>query len=158
MELTQELLKTLVRYDPETGIFVRISTGKQVGNKQTGGYIRFRLCGQAYLAHRLAWLYMTGAWPRHSIDHINRNTSENRFSNLREATYSENGQNQPLMRRNRYGLPGVTWVGRNKKWKASIKVNGKDIYLGLFKTADEASKAYLAKKRELHPFFSGDAS
>lgn len=101
--LTQEYLKSIFSYDPETGIFIKNiyfdDKGRKRGGKKQGslcrnGYIVLMINYKRYLVHRLAWFYMTGEWPKNDIDHINGIKRDNRFVNLREATKSENGQNR----------------------------------------------------------------
>lgn len=151
--ISQCRLKELLTYDKETGLFVRNSNGRLAGSKMTGGYIRVRLDGDVYLCHRLAWLYVHGRLPDNGIDHINGVTSDNRLQNIREADHSQNGQNQHVVRRNKHGMPGVKWVESRKKWAAKIRVKGKEIHIGLYDCPEDASAAYLSKKKEIHPFF-----
>ena len=153
--LTQTRLKQLVNYDPETGHFTwrmarrRCRPGDRTGCPMRNGYLVIRLDDVLYTAHRLAWLYMTGEWPPHQLDHINKDRSDNRFSNLRCATNAQNAQNR-TRKDNKSGFPGVR--RENKKWLAEIKVNYKPIRLGLFATPEEAHAAYLKAKQQFHPF------
>jgi hypothetical protein len=159
-ELTQEQLKELLHYDASTGVFrwrhfrrPSIKAGDVAGNRQAKGYVQIMINQKNYLAHRLAWLYMTGAWPKDQIDHINHDKSDNSWINLREANDSENQQNKPAERSiGSSGLLGVTWSKASRKWAAQIKINGRRIHLGLHASAEEAHQAYVAAKRELHPF------
>ncbi len=159
--LTAEVLRNLLSYDAETGIFTwrgkpngRVAHGAQAGTLLPNGYVRVKLHRKLYLAHRLAWFYVHGVWPENEIDHINRTRSDNRIANLREATKSENLQNQISAQRHNTTskLLGASWHEGRQKWQAQIYINGKAKYLGLFKTKEEAHAAYLAAKRELHPF------
>lgn len=161
IELTQEYLKEVLHYDPETGIFTWRSSGKgrKLGRPAGAlhkklGSVQLFVGGRLYYAHRLAWLYMTGSWPREHIDHIDGDPSNNRWVNLREATNAENLQNQRHARKDNLssGLLGVTWHKQGRKFMAQISVDEKRIYLGLHETAQEAHQAYLKAKRELHPF------
>jgi hypothetical protein len=113
------------------------------------GYVCIRIDNILYTAHRLAWLYVHGNWPAHQLDHINKNRSDNRLCNLREATNAENAQNRKRSD-NKTGYTGVNQ--ENNKWKAEIKLNYKTIRLGLFETPEEAYSAYLSAKHGLHPF------
>jgi hypothetical protein len=102
------------------------------------------------LEGRLAWFYTTGAWPKDQIDHIDGNKSNNRFANLREATPSQNTQNQRrAMRTNKLGILGV--ILARGKFRAQIWFDGKNKFLGYFATAEAAHAAYLAAKRKFHP-------
>ena len=92
-------------------------------------------------------------WPKEHVDHINGDTSDNRWVNMREATNSENMQNLRGPRRdNKTGVLGTCWDKARSKWVAVIQVKGKQRNLGRFDSQDEAAAAYLKAKRELHPF------
>ncbi|SRR6266446_2339189 len=87
--LTQERLKELLHYDPETGVFSWILKRPAYGgNKKRGHeYVLINdVDGRDYRAARLAHLYMTGEWPKHKMDHINRIKDDNRWENLRDVT------------------------------------------------------------------------
>lgn len=154
--LTQSRLRELLHYDPETGFFTRALTttgirpkvGDVAGGVNCRGYWQIRIDGERYKAHRLAWLYMTGDWPKEQIDHINMDRSDNRFANLREATNIQNCANQRRPVNNTSGLKGVCWNKRLSKWKSQIRVNGKLHHLGYFDTAEAAHESYIdaAKK------------
>jgi hypothetical protein len=154
--LNQEKLKEFVSYDQSTGVFTRrISRGQnQFGAKfarwkagtvmgyiNTQGYVRISIFGKIHQGHRLAWLYMTGEWPKDQIDHINHDRSDNRFSNLREATNSVNGKNISLPRTNSSGVIGVHRHSHNDCWVAQIVVDGKARHLGCFKNVEAAALA-----------------
>jgi hypothetical protein len=156
MSLTPERLKELVCYHPETGEFTwaktrrRCRLGDKAGCRMRNGYIIIRIDDTLHLAHRLAWLYMTGSWPPEQIDHINRNRADNRWENLRAVSNMENAWNKTAPR-NRSGFTGVR--RENNKWLAEIKVNYKPIRLGLYETPEAAHAAYLEAKRKLHQKF-----
>ncbi len=149
-------LKSLLRYEPNSGNFIRIQCNQQpgvvgaiAGNKHSRGYWEIRLEDNTYLAHRLAFFYMTGAWPANDVDHINGIRDDNRWSNLRMATRSQNMQNvRKAQKNNRLGILGVQKHGR--KFRATIALNGQRIRIGSFDTPEQASAAYIEKKRELH--------
>lgn len=141
--LTQKELKALLHYNPSTGVFTRIkrtsnkiNVGDIAGYKNDNGYVLIGLKGIARRAHRLAWLYMTGSWPKYEIDHINHIRSDNRFINLREVTHQENAKNTPLRKDNISGVTGVYWV--RDKWMARINIKPKYISLGCFADKFEA--------------------
>ena len=159
MRITHERLRELLHYDPESGVFTwlvratkNIKIGDEAGDRDTHGYLAIRIDGKRYRAHRLAWLYMTGAWPVHEIDHINGIRDDNRLGNLREATRAENQQNQAVRRDSSSGFTGVSWDKWRNKWQAYIKIAGRQRYLGRFPTAESAHAAYLAAKMKLHTF------
>jgi len=108
-----------------------------LGNK---GYIRLKVDGRQYQAHRVAWLIMTGEWPENDIDHINHDRADNRFINLREATCMENARNQKLRKTNKSGVCGVRLNKKKTKWDAQIQVVGKIIHLGAFDKFENAVK------------------
>jgi len=166
--LSQSELKSLLHYDPETGLFTHLYrpvthylhkswntrwAGKQAGFVNKLGYIPIFLNHKLYLAHRLAWLYVYGYFPAVHIDHIDRNPSNNKISNLRLATRSENMQNISLCQNNNTtGFLGVSTRKDINKYRASIRVNKKYIHLGYFYTPEAAHEAYLIAKRKHHPF------
>jgi hypothetical protein len=85
---------------------------------------------------------LTGEWPKGDIDHINRVKSDNRLCNLREATRSQNNANSNLRKDNRYGVRGITWMPKRKKWKARLAYKGITKNLGHFDRKEDAILAY----------------
>jgi hypothetical protein len=155
--LTQARLKELLHYDPETGCFVwrvarsaRAKAGTVAGSLWRG-YVNISVDAKIYTAHRLAWLYVTGAWPTNVIDHINRFRSDNRWCNLRLSTQTLNAQNARLRRDNQSGAKGVSWHEGNRKWRARIQADKKQLFLGWFSTFEDAAAAYKTAARTLHP-------
>lgn len=150
MNLTIHRLQSLLSYDPETGCFRWLaprpycSTGKLAGGLTSYGYIRISVDGRPYQAHRLAWFYVHGRWPSNEIDHVNGVRSDNRLTNLREATPSQNQANKRIRKDNTSGVKGVTWDKSRGKWLASIHINGKRLGLGRHQTLEQAARAYEA--------------
>ena len=149
MTLQAERLRDVLQYDPETGVFIwlqalakRTSVGDVAGALSDKGYVRIQLDRKIHPAHRLAWLYIYGVWPKRAIDHINRVKTDNRIVNLREATNSENARNSGLRRDNKWGYKGVSYWARKKKWAAQIRIDGKNKLLGLFVSPEDAGAAY----------------
>lgn len=147
-ELTAEKLRELLHYCPKTGTFTWLvkptNSAKALavaGNTGVGGYRHIRVHGRLHLAHRLAWLYVHGTWPNSNLDHINRNRSDNRIANLREADHKQNSQNMSKRLDNTSGHPGVAWSCRKSKWRARIVHNRIDLHLGYFDTVVEAVAA-----------------
>ena len=153
-ELTAEQLRSVLHYSPETGIFTwkvstarRVKVGDRAGSLDGDGYPRIRVCSRLYLAHRLAWLYTYGEWPKLTIDHINRKKSDNRIANLRDVSHKQNNQNKSKYSHNTSGHTGVYWLKQSSKWRACIRHNQKQIYLGLFKSLEEAISARKAAEK-----------
>jgi len=151
-------VRALFSYNPETGEFTRLVTqGKRrtksgkVGSDDLYGYKTTRIGGKSYKLHRLAWLYMTGEWPRGDVDHINGARSDNRFCNLRDVPRKTNLENRRAAKNNRStGLLGAYYDARKHHYYARISQHDKTIHLGTFQTAEAAHAAYLAAKRKLH--------
>lgn len=146
--LSVERLRELLAYDPGTGLFTWLvsrgpaKAGALAGSLSPIGYFQIRIDQTLYYVHRLAWLYMTGEWPKDQIDHADGNKTNNRFANLREATQSENSANTGLRPHNTSGFKGAYWIAERQKWLASIKIEGRTKFLGYFLTAEEAHAAY----------------
>lgn len=147
-ELTAEYLRSILHYEPETGIFTwkvgsanQVKAGDAAGSPDGHGYLRITVCSRLYQAHRLAWLYIHGVWPKLTIDHINRNRSDNRITNLRDVSHKQNLQNASKRSDNKSGHPGVSWNKQRSQWVAHITHNNKHIHLGYFTTVEEAIAA-----------------
>jgi len=159
-ELTQSILRNNLNYIPESGIFTWIKPpkyqtlepGDLAGYLRSNGYWYIGLNNRTYSAHRLAWLYVYGEWPKHIIDHINGVKSDNRIDNLRQASMSQNKSNGALYSSNTSGLKGV--VKCKNKWKAQITHKQVVVYLGLFNTKEEAHEAYLQAAQQLQGEFA----
>lgn len=148
--LTRERLCELLDVDTEKGMFTWKNTmggkamrGQVAGAKNTPGYIVIRLDQKDYLAHRLMWLYVYGAFPLLSIDHIDRDKTNNKPTNLRLATPKQNSENMFRVKSNTSGFRGVRKEARliSKPWSATITNNYKQIHLGYFATKEEAVQA-----------------
>ncbi len=120
---------------------------KKAGCVGTDGYWTICIDGAHYKGHRLAWLYVHGEWPIDQIDHINNNRLDNRISNLRLVSQSQNQQNRKPKR----GGTGVKGVSKTKYgFSAQIGYDRKKMYLGFFKTKEEAGAAYVKAAQKLH--------
>lgn len=158
--ITQQQLRELLRYEPETGEFRwlvclsnRAPAGSLAGKKaKAEPYLQISIHGKQYRAHRLAWLYMRGEFPKF-VDHKNGVKTDNRFENLRPASKRENAWNAGLSRRNRSGAKGVSWSERDRKWIAQISVEGRQTRIGGFDTVEAAALAYAGVAEPLHREF-----
>ncbi len=158
-ELSQKILREWLHYNPDTGIFTwkvkrawNAQAGSVAGTIHQEGYVLIGMTinsvERKYLAHRLAFLYMTGEMPEF-VDHINRNPADNRWENLRPATKSENGGNANRRVDNTSGYTGVSWLKVNNKWVVQINHKRKKYYLGLFDCEHIAARAWNKKAIEL---------
>lgn len=160
-EIIAARVRELLNYDPNTGVFtrrVRTAQRHQVGDRAdfliTGGgqegYYRVSFDGARYMAHRVAWLYVHGAWPTFDIDHLNGVRGDNRISNLRDVPNRVNRQNirGPRIDNRVTGVLGVTI--HQGRYRSRVQINGKAVEVGSFDTLDAARDAYLSAKRRLH--------
>ncbi len=157
MEISfNEVEKLFVYRQTDGSLIRRISIGGEFAGAIAGtehksrGGITVKVRGRRYWAHRVVWLLNTGHWPVHEIDHINGDKKDNRMSNLRCATRQLNAENmRKPSKRNKVGLLGVSPAGKYH-FKAQIGVSGRQIYLGRFKSKEEAHAAYVSAKRIYH--------
>lgn len=151
--LTQDRVKELFHYNPRTGdLLWRVSVpsrlfGTAVGRIEKSGYRVFMYDGVKYLAHRVAWLWMTGSWPAVYIDHVNGEKADNRWPNLREADAAQNIANSKKWARK--GLPKGVYLNKYGTYCAQVKKDRVVHYLGTFKTASEGHQAYCAAAKKL---------
>jgi len=144
--ITQEELKSLLTYNPETGIFhwLKKGTGRRpnlvAGTIRKDEYVHIAISRSQYYAHRLAWLYVYGKLPINEIDHINQNRSDNKISNLRDIAQAKNKKNKALYKKNSTGMSGV-YLEKFGTYAASITVDKKQLWLGRFKNIEDAFSA-----------------
>jgi hypothetical protein len=140
-------LRRVLHYNPTTGVFVwRVAIGgKAKAGKVAGGnhstYWGIQIGKRTYLAHRLAWLYMTGDWPDEDIDHRNRIRTDNRWENIREATPKQNAENLTVRPTLVSGCCGVNLDARTGLWKARITHEGLTRHLGYHQNLHDAVRA-----------------
>jgi hypothetical protein len=167
-QLTADMLREEMRYDPEDGKLWWIKRGPKRRLDRPAGTIAVRgrhgedpmvVIGikvapgvyEKHYGHRLAWLWMTGAWPDPEVDHANQNTLDNRWSNLREANRSQQGANR-IVRPDK--LKGAYRAStKSPMWFSHIIKDGKKAYLGLFATEQEAHDAFVKASKEIHGKF-----
>lgn len=171
------LLRLLLRYEPETGklfwksrpvwLFRDEERKKAWNTKLAGmealkrlepsGYRAGGIFRNSVKAHRVAFAIYHGRWPVGEIDHADRDPGNNRISNLREATSTQNKINQNLRADNTTGFRGVSYVKTGKRLKRwTAKIGGKDggVHLRYFATAQEASDACERERRRLFGAFA----
>jgi len=149
--LTQQRLKEVMHYDPSSGIFIRLKNGKNARTqKSTGclnkthGYLESGIDSKTYLLHRLAWLYMTGEEPTHTVGHRDHIRTNNSWGNLYDTTRQDSQKNLKMFKNNTSGVTGVSYRKKEKVWVATIRANGKHTYLTSgedFETCVKARKA-----------------
>lgn len=156
-EINIQELHKLLYYDPDTGNlhwrvenkYARIKPDTVAGCvDSSSGYIRVRVLGKKYLAHRIVWALVTGKWPENQIDHIDRDRTNNKFMNLRSCTNAENQQNCSLRKDNSSGYKGVSWNTKGQVWEAYLSGE----YVGRAHTAESAYQLYLDRKKNVHKF------
>lgn len=152
-ELTHEYLLSILDYDKESGLFVRIvrrggyKIGSIAGTVDDEGYIEITIDGKDYSAARLAWFYVYGEWPLKTIDHKDRDKTNNAFSNLREADHTSQNRNRNKIKNCSSPYKGVSKIGN--RWRAQITLaNSKPKHLGSFQTEEEAYAAYCKAAKE----------
>lgn len=157
-----EYLREALDYDPETGILtwrerprshfkshglhlrhLNLKVGKPAGSMRRSGYLSIHFSGGNFPAHRLAWAIYYGEWPKHGIDHINLNKSDNRICNLRDVPPLINGKGLTISQRNTSQFTGVYWDKRSGTWMAAIRVNRVLHNLGYYRNKDDAIAARL---------------
>lgn len=137
-----------ISYDPETGVFYY--AGVPHGTVNRSGYIVMRADGKVIYGHRAAWFKTHGVWPD-MIDHINGTRSDNRIANLRDVSKSVNAQNRCQYPTVKHKLPvGAHLHVPSGGYKSSIRVNKRNVHLGYFATAEDASEFYLLAKQLVH--------
>lgn len=165
---TFEQINSALSYDPVTGVVTRKHrhdsppninaryAGKIAGGQEPGRYFNLVVkvdgvkCRISH--HRIAWILMTGDWPKGQIDHKDGDKGNNRWDNLRECTASQNQANK--IPYGSSGLKGVSRTPKSIKWRAQIRVNGKAKHLGSFDTKEEAHAAYCLAAEVTHGDFA----
>lgn len=161
-KITHKELLAIFDYCSVSGVFTRKSTsrkslfsGEIAGCvHRSDGYVHIKINGAAYMAHRLAWLYVNGVWPEGHIDHIDGEKTNNAILNLRDVSRSINLQNQKRAHvGKKSGLPLGVHFSRGGRFMAQIRINGKNKSFGTFDTPEIAHEAYLKAKESHHPGF-----
>jgi hypothetical protein len=168
LQITHIRLLELVTYHADTGLFTRnqavtacgvfyekdsIAGSRPNQKGRAGRYCQIKLDNVMYKAHNLAVLYMTTNWPKNLIDHIDGNGNNNIWTNLREATASQNRFNMPAYVTNTSGCKGVNFHTTSGKWQARAYIEGKRHFLGAFNTKEEAVTARITFAKLHHGEF-----
>lgn len=144
---SQERLKELLDYNPDTGIFTRkiklpqakgYEIGDAAGNSTLNGYLQAMIDGKMRLLSKLAWLYVHGEYPAFPVYHKNKNPADNRIDNLTS-----------LHPHNRTGYRGVYLDKKTNKWEARAFIAGKNQYVGVFETPEIAADMIRKYKENL---------
>jgi len=141
---------------PEEGRIDRLLKGgvlkTNIGTLGHKGYLQVEIDGKKDRVHRVIWSYVNGPIPIGMvIDHVNGNKADNRISNLRLATCSQNNQNRIGPQANsKTKVKGVSFVPRLNKFEAAIHCNHKKITVGFFDSIDEARRAYCIAASKVH--------
>lgn len=165
-DITHEMILDAFDYNPDTGIIVwrprkiedcksaaeckRWNTsyaGKEVGRGTDGRYRKTKFRGRYLLVHQVVWFWATGEFPKMEIDHINGNPFDNRLTNLREVTPSQNCRNKRLPSDNTSGVIGVAPARSKGKWIAHIMTSQGNVYLGTFPSVEMAAVARKAAEK-----------
>ena len=154
--------EAMIEYDKDTGEFYwRVQRGRAIkpgsvvkGTVGNHGYKVIKVDGKLILAHRLAWALSFGSLPEHQIDHINNNKTDNRLCNLRKATASENQWNKRRQTNNSTGFKGVSIHRVTGLFRARLKVFGKEISVGYFRTPELAHAAIEKSRSAQHGEFA----
>lgn len=160
--LTQDTLKEYLRYEPETGNFYRVKinptarhirVGDLAGSDDGQGYLKISLLGKRYSAHRLAFLYMTGKFPR-MVDHIDCNKSNNTWTNLREVTVAQNNYNRKVQANNKAGIKNVRWSPERNCWVVEFISNRKQVWVSTHKDLEDAKETAIKVRDSLQGEFA----
>ena len=169
--LNETIVRRLLRYNPATGDFhwlrragVHESWNTRYAGKKAGyswtpagsktSYWMIRVFDWPFCAHRLAVLYMTGAWPSNLVDHADGDGLNNRWTNLRSATRPENMANSGAFKNSKTGLRGASMHKSSGKYRATITIGGKQRFLGYFESAEKAHAAYIAAAKKQYGEFA----
>jgi hypothetical protein len=161
--LTQEYLKSILDYDLDTGVFTwkvnKSKTAKagDVAGWSYNGYREIEINNKKYKAHRLAWLYVYGEMPKNLIDHVDGNRSNNKISNLREATYQTNSENYKTPQTNKSGVKNVSWYKNLNKWVVSISVKQTGKTIGYFDDLELAELVAIEARNKYRGEFANHA-
>lgn len=159
--LTQKIVSDLLRYEEgylfwKKDVAKNVKEGNRAGCFDKFGYVLIKINKKLYKAHHLVWILHHGYKPK-LLDHIDGNKSNNKISNLREATNSQNQQNRKINYNSKSNVRGVTWCKKSNKWKAQGRLNGKYYYFGVFNNLLDAKNVVQNFRKTNHgEFFKKD--
>jgi len=136
--ISQKRLKEVVTFDEETGEFFYVENGLPAG-WNCDGYVRVRIDGADYQAHRLVWFLLYGYFPQIDIDHIDKDRSNNRPNNLRLATRSQNMLNTSAHKDSATGIKNVSFRKDTGKFSVRLSIDGKYKVIGSYNSLEEAA-------------------
>lgn len=160
--MNADYYRQFVTYDPDTGLFRRLKPGGKAkvgdvtGWAHNAGYVAITVQNNDVLAHRLAWLLMTGEWPSGVVDHIDGNRKNNKWSNLRDCTHAENCRNRGAGKNSKSGIKGVSWHKASRKWRVQVGIGGRNVNVGYFDDIEQARTARDAATTRYHGEFCHD--
>lgn len=152
-----EFLHERYAYDPASGVLTSKYgrwRGCPITHTEEQGYVTLRINGTIFKAHRVIWKMMTGQEPPDEIDHWDKDRSNNRWGNLRDATKANNQWNRLPQKNTQSGVKGANWNNKRQCWSSEVRTHGDRIWLGYFETAEEAGAAYQKAAGLLHGKFS----
>ncbi|MDE4303615.1 HNH endonuclease signature motif containing protein [Phaeobacter gallaeciensis] len=168
-DITPEVLRELLDYDPSTGVLTwkhrdrkwfRTDRSWKIWNTKHAGQRAFTrkadanvrytatVLGHGFSSPRIAWAVHFGEWPKEQMDHINGDPSDNRICNLRDVSAVENNRNAARRSDNTSGVTGVSWDAVNNRWKVTISVNKRNLWVGDFARKSDAIEARKAAEQE----------
>lgn len=149
------ILNWLFRYDSDTGKLFKIreASGKLCNPEReistvANGYLQVGITDsnglmKLFYVHQVIYYMLSGVEPLQIVDHMDGDTLNNRFPNLRLTTEAVNQRNRGMNRNNKSGFVGVSWDKRKSKWMAHITIDGKNKNLGRYDSPEEAYQARL---------------
>lgn len=153
-------VKELFLYEAKTGLLIRCikcgnaEAGSIAGSNNGRNFLRVSVDGERYLVHILAWYIKTGIWPSHLIDHKDCDGLNNRWRNLRAASQADNMANKRISSLNKSGFKGVCLDKRRGLYRAEIQKGSFKMFLGYYRTPEDAYAAYLVAAKIVHRKFA----
>jgi hypothetical protein len=165
--ITQEEVRRLFDYREDGALIRKVAVGgpagqigRAIGSITTGGaerpdkkYLITKIAGKHYCVHKLVYLWHHGQWPE-QIDHINRDSLDNRIENMRASDACSNMQNRKLFKNNTSGVKGVSWDKIHNKWSVYVGVNRKIKQIGYFEDLEFAELVSQEARLKYHGAFA----